>query len=264
MTKASEVEIVKPTVPAVVPKLKSGDDAETAAHLTQLFDDAHNGMRKIIALGLFAWEIKETQLKHGQFGAWLAANCPKLATIDSVTGNPKTSRALCGYMDLTKSVLENTGFKTVGKYLATVAKFANDANLGHGKFLLIEEKKVPAELKETREKICSLVDGKTQRALFTEFKQADEEEDGLKVKRGQNKGSKGLTKEMRERAKQREEEQRIFELNEEAKDTRKWLLENADAKNLGLINFKTLLSLRDAAETLVTFVNRLEESRKQN
>lgn len=252
-----------PSTLAIVPNLKSGNDAESAAHLIKLYDDAQNGMRRIIALGLFAWELKETQLKHGQLGAWLAAHCPTLATSDSVTGKPRASRALSGYMDLTRNVLESVGFKTIGKYLGTIGKCASNAHLGQGQFLLIEDKKVPDELKPTRDKIFEIVDGKTQKQLFTEFKQAEEDDDGnARPKRGQLKGSKGLTKEQRERAAARAEEQRIEEIQEQATETTGWLLENADAKNLGLIDEKILRKLRDAAETVAGFINRLEDSRK--
>lgn len=262
-------EIPNPKTPApnlkvaIVPKLRSGNDAEAADQLTHLFDDAQNGMRKIIALGLFAWEIKQGQLKHGQFGAWLAAHCPKLATVDSGSGKPKTSRALNGYMDLTKNVLESAGFPTIQKYLGTAGKSANDADLGHGQYLLIADSKVPEKLKSVREKIFEIVDGKTQKQLFVEFKQAEEDESGsAKPKRGQLKGSKGLTKEMRERAAQREEAARIAELEEQTKETTDFLLENSDAKNFGAIDPKTLAKLAEAMETAQGFIKRLEDSRK--
>ena len=248
---------------AIVPKLRSGNDAEVAEQLTHLFDEAQNGMRKIVALGLFAWEVKQGRLKHGQFGPWLAAHCPKLATVDSATGKPKTSRALNGYMGLTKNVLESAGFATIQKYLGTAGKSANDADLGHGQFLLIEDTKVPEKLKAVREKIFEIVDGKTQKQLFVEFKQAEEDEsDNPKPKRGQLKGSKGLTKEMRERAAQREEAARITELEVETGDVTKFLLENSDVKNFGAIDPKVLAKLAEAMETAQGFIKRLEDSRK--
>jgi hypothetical protein len=248
---------------AIVPKLKSGDDAAIAAQLTEKFNQAQNGMRRIIALGLFAWEIKETQLKHGQWGHWLAAHAPDLCRPDSLTGKPKASGALTNYMDLTRGVLENVGFKTVGKYLGAAAKFPRDGNLSHGDFLLIEDKNVPADVKPIREKIFDLVDGKTQKQLFLEFKQAEEDETGAaKPHRGQLKGSKGLTKEMRERAAERQEAARIGELEEDTKATVKFLLENSDAKNFGVLDPKTLAKLSEALETAQAFIKRLAESRK--
>jgi hypothetical protein len=247
---------------AIIPKLRSGNDADAAEQLSSLFDDAHNGMRKIIAFGIFAWELKQGQLKHGQFGAWLAAHCPKLATAHSTTGKPMASRALNGYMDLTRNVLESAGY-TIQKYLGTAGKLAADANLSHGRFLLIEDKKVPENLKTVRDKIFEIVDGKSQKQLFVEFKQADEDEtDSAKPKRGRLKGSAGLTKEMRERAAEREEAARIAELEEQTKETTKFLLENSDAKNFGTLDSKVLAKLSDALETAQGFIKRLEDSRK--
>ena len=76
----TEVEVLKPVKVALNATLKGGNDALAAKQLNKLFTEAQNGMRRVIALGLFAWEIKEGQLKHGEFGAWLAEHCPKLAT----------------------------------------------------------------------------------------------------------------------------------------------------------------------------------------
>ncbi|HEV2329217.1 MAG TPA: hypothetical protein VGY56_10555 [Verrucomicrobiae bacterium] len=251
--------------PLKVPTLRSGNDAEAAEQLSHLFDGAHNGMRKIIALGVFAWELKVGQLKHGQFGAWLAAHCPNLSEIHSTTQKPVSSRALRGYMDLTKNVLESAGYATIGKFLGSAARLANDANLGHGQFLLTEAKNVPEKLMPIRDKIFEIVDGKTQKQLFVEFKQANEDDDGSgdrHKKRGRLKGSTGLTKEMREKAAQRQEEARIAELEETTKETAKFLLENADAKNFGAIDPKILAKLCEAMETAQGFAKRLETSRK--
>ncbi len=252
------VEVVKPAkLPAA--NLKSGNDAAAAKQLNKLFTEAQNGMRRVVALGLFAWEIKEGQLKHGEFGAWLAEHCPKLATIDTVTQKAKPSRALQGYMELTKNVLESCGCPTIEKYLATIAKCANDAHLKPGQFLLIADKKVPETLAPMREKIFELVDGKTQRSLFLEFKQC--EEDSETPKRGRLKGSTGLTKEQRELAAQRAEEERLAELEEQTKETTAWLLQNADAKNLGMIDSKALEKLQAAAQTASGFITRLLDAR---
>jgi hypothetical protein len=256
------VEVVKPAKPLVVPKLKSGDDAAVAKELVSRYAEAQTGMRRIIALGLFAWEIKETQLKHGEWGPWLAANTPELSRNDAGTGRPKASAALTNYMSLTRGVLEKSGLPTINKYLATIAKFPRDGNLNHGQFLLIADKKVPDVIKPLRDKICALVDGKTQNQLFLEFKQADDDDEGARAKRGRLKGSSGLTKEQRERAAQRAEEQRIVELEEDTRETTGFLLENSDAKNFGAINEKILLKLDAAMETARGYIKQLLQSRK--
>ena len=245
--KTVAVEVVKPAKLRAA-NLKSGNDAAAAKQLNKLFTEAQNGMRRMVALGLFAWEIKEGQLKHGEFGTWLAEHCPKLATIDTVTGKAKPSRALQGYMELTKNVLESCGCATIEKYLATVAKCANDAHLKPGQFLLLADKKVPESLQPMREKICDLVDGKTQRSLFLEFKQADE--DGAKPKRGRLKGSSGLTKEQRANAAQLAEQERITEKKLRAEEIATWLIEMADDKGLGeILGTPELAALDKAMET---------------
>jgi len=129
--------------------------------------------------------------------------------------------------------------------------------------LALPLKKVPAELLAVREKIDAEIAGKSYRQLFLELKQVDKE-DPTKPKRGRLPGSSGLTKEMRELAAQREEEERLAELEEQTKGTIKWLMENADAKNLGMMDSKLLVKLQDAAQTTSGFITRLLESRKGN
>lgn len=258
---SSELEVLPPVKCALNAHLKGGDDVATAKQLTKLFADAQTGMRRVIALGLFAWQVKETQLKHGEFGTWLAQHCPKLATVDSVTGKARASRALSGYMELTKGVLEGVGFPTIGKYLTEAAKFSDVKALSHGGFLLLADKKVPEAVKPLRDKICQLVDGKTQRQLFLEFKQADDDEDA-KPKRGRLKGSTGLTKEQREKAAARAEQERLNELEEEIVESNDWELEIADAKSLGAMDDKLLKKFIEARETSLGFAKRTLEARK--
>jgi len=245
---AVDLEVLPPVKLAPVANLSGGDDKAEAKKLNKLFTDAQNGLRKIIALGLLAWEIKESKLKHGEFGNWLATHCPKLATLDSVTGKPRASRALSGYMELTKSVLENVGCPTIEKYLETIAKCANDAHLGGGKFLLIADKKVPESLKAVHDKICELVDGKTQKALFSEFKQCDD--DTGKPKIGRVKGQGGATKEQRANAAELEAQEIINERKLKAQEIAEWLLLMSDDQGLGEIaGTPELAQLDKAMET---------------
>jgi len=171
------------TTLAVVPTL--GDDKALAAELLKRFSDAQLGMRKITVLGLLAWEIKE-KLKHGQFGTWLQAYAPKLCRLDSKTNHPKPSNSLTTYMTVTSGVLKATGY-TVAKYLDFVSNSLHEGICHGGKYLLLPDKKLPKEVRAIKEQICALVDGKTQRQLFLEFKQ---EEDG-KPKVGRLKGQGG-------------------------------------------------------------------------
>ena len=260
MKKALEVEVLKPVKLAFNANLKGGGDAVAAKQMNKLFTEAQTGMRRIVALGLFAWELKETRLKHGEFGTWLAAHCPKLATVDPVTGKGVASRALRGYMDLTKGVLESVGFDTVEKYLAAASGFSTAMN--GGKFLLCPDKKVPDDVKPLREKIFELVDGKTQRALFLEFKQAKEDEEGnAKPKRGRMKGQGGVSAEQRAAAAEREEQARLEELAEQITESNEFELQIADATGLGKMDSRLLEKFITARETSVAYARRVLESR---
>lgn len=255
--KPVKLEIVK------APKLKTGGDEAVAKQLGKLFADAQNGMRRIVALGLFAWEIKETQLKHGEWGPWLAAHQPKLSTIDSVTGKPKPSRALSGYLDLTKCVLESVGFPTIQKYLSHISNSQTMRICHGGKFLLLPDKKIPDEVKPLREKIFALVDGKTQRSLFMEFKQAEEDEAGeLKKKHGRLKKQGGASAEQRAAAAERAERERIEDIESASDDFIAFATENADDKHLGMISDKLFGKVADAAELLTTYCKRVQQMRK--
>ncbi len=149
-----------------------------ARTLVELYDGAQNGMRRVIALGLFAHEVK-SRLKHGQFGSWLKEHAPKLSR--EVDGRPLASCSLAAYMQLTSGVLESAGFK-LGEYLQMAKIQTLDLSHG-GEILLLDEGQVPEGCREFREKICSVVDGKTQRQLFLEFKTADDDEEAVKVKK---------------------------------------------------------------------------------
>lgn len=240
----AEMEVLPPVKAAKVPQIEGGGDKAVAKQLNKLYADAQNGMRKIIALGLFAWEVKEQQLKHGEFGAWLAEHCPRLATTHSATGKPMASRALNGYMELTLSVLDAAGIPTIKGYLETVAKSANDADLKPGSFLLIADKKVPENIKGVREKIFEIVDGKTQRQLFTEFKQADDE--GNK-QTGRTKGSAGNPRHQRVDAAERELQERVTAKKLKALEIAEWLVEMSDDKGLGEISGSEELGQLDKA-----------------
>lgn len=223
----------KPATLAVakVPTLKAGDDAATAKQLEKLFTEAQSGMRRIVAVGLFAWEIKETQLKHGEFGPWLEAHAPKLCRPDAKTGRAKPSAALSNFMGLTKGVLENVGFKTIGGYLKHISNSHGMGICHGGKFLLLPEKKVTGEARPLREKIFTLIDGKTQRQLFLEFKQS--EDDAETPKRGRLKGQGGASAKQRLDAKERERLERLETCEADSLSFISYAEENADDLHLG-------------------------------
>jgi len=155
---------------------QSAPGAKEAKTLGELFDDAQQGMRRVVALGLFAHEIK-SRLKHGQFGPWLKDHAPRFSR--EVNGRPAASCQLLAYMELASGVLESCGFKL--KEFTDLANCGSSAISHGGEILTLPDNKVPEEARPMREKICALIDGKTQRQLFAEFKTAEDDGDDLKV-----------------------------------------------------------------------------------
>ena len=126
--------------------------------LKQLVHEAQQGLRKVVAVGLHCYLIK-SKLKKGAFKPWLAENCPELSY-----------RSLAAYMQLTGNVLEFVGF-TINDFLQKCSAL----HFSHpGEILLLPDGSIPKEANPLREKICTLLDGKSYRQLFLEFKGADE------------------------------------------------------------------------------------------
>lgn len=130
--------------------------ATEAARLQELYDAAQNGMRRVIALGLYCFEIK-SKLKHGEFYPWLAEHLPDVS-----------ARTIRAYTQLTRDTLEAAGFQI---------RSALRISLG-GEILTLPTDEVTGESAALRDKICAIVDGKTQRQLMLEFKTVNEDEDG--------------------------------------------------------------------------------------
>ena len=91
-------------LPQLAPKPLAESHHRQAAHaLVTLYHDAHDGIRRVVALGLFCLEVK-TRLPHGQFRDWLQQwvspidSRIKLASLDA-------------YMGITKNVLTECGFQ---------------------------------------------------------------------------------------------------------------------------------------------------------
>ncbi len=228
-----------------IPTLKVGTDAAAAKYLTEAYGEAQNGLRKVIAVGLCCFSIKK-QLPHGQFQNWLEANCPGLSY-----------RSLAAYMQLTKNVLEKCGFRTLGAYF----KSAEPLHFSHGgEILLLPDAGFPEAGKPIREKICAVIDGKTQSQLFLEFKQVDE--DGEKPKRGRLKGQGGATREQRAAAKDAEDRAEIEAMELDAEDFCKWIDKVCDQNHLPLINASAWAKLFDRQKLLGDFMRGIERSRK--
>jgi hypothetical protein len=157
-------------------------------------------------------------------------------------------------MELTRNVLESVGF-TVEKYLAHISNSQTLRICHGGKYLLLPDKKLPEDVRPLKEKICALVDGKTQRQLFLEFKQAEDDGNGNPTpKRGRLKGQGGATVEQREAAQQAEEAARLEALELKATEVVEWLIEVTDDQHLGLISTLTREHLLAACETAASYL----------
>ena len=248
--------LIKPTKTRT-PSLSNGHDAATAKELLKRYTDAQTGMRRVVAFGLLAWEVKETKLKHGEWGPWLAAHAPALCRTDAATGKPKSSHALDTYMSLTKGVLESLGF-TVSKYLNHISNSPEGGICHNGKYLLLADKTLPAEARALKARICELVDGKTQRQLFLDFKQAEDDgSGGLRAKHGRLKGQGGASKEQREAAQQAATSAEHEAIRTRAANTAEWLLEVADDAHLGVaLDTAEKTTLLEALDTAAGYLRR--------
>lgn len=146
-------------------------DDQAAARLIALHAEANAGLRKVIALGLFLFDLQENHLKHGQFQTWCKAHVPTLSY-----------RGLASYMQLTKSVLEDCGYQV--RQSLPLAQ--------GGQLLLCAPDELAGDAAALRAKICAVIDGKSARQLMLEFKSVEEDGDGLRVKRGRRIGEGGL------------------------------------------------------------------------
>jgi hypothetical protein len=226
-----------------VPKLKTGNDKEVAAQLKTLVSEAQIGLRRVVALGLFCFDIK-SQLPHGQFQPWLKEHCEDLSL-----------RSLKAYMQLTAGVLKKCGTSVKG----FLAKGQSLPFSHSGEILLLPDNKVPDAAKPLRDKICSLIDGKSQSQLFFEFKQADE--DSAKPKRGRLKGQGGASKEQRLAAQMADEKARIAKDELDAKNFCKWIDQVAELTRLPKISDKVWQTLFERQQLLGDFMKRVNESR---
>lgn len=149
----------KPAKAALVtkaPALKSGRDSKAVAkQLDALITDAESGLRRIVTAGLFIVEITQ-DLPHGQFGPWMATHLPQ-----------RSRETVFRWKALALNVMEACGAK--------VAQCHFSAPLH--KVMSLPAAKVPKDAQEVRAKMDELIQGKTYRQLFFEFKQAEEQTD---------------------------------------------------------------------------------------
>lgn len=203
-----------------IPALKHGDQAEVAAKFLALFNDAQAVMPRVLAFGVYAHNHKLTELKHGQFLPWLRAICPADRPPESFI------RCVQSHLRLTESVLKAAGIK-----------IRNAFRICHGgELFLLPAADVPAASQPVREKVFDIIDGKSARQLFLEFKQADDDEENPKPKRGRLKGQGGASAAQRAAHQSKIETKELLEIVTAAENTRDWLDEVTDEQRLGRIH----------------------------
>jgi hypothetical protein len=246
-----------------VPKLSTGDDVAAAQHLLRLYNESQIELRRAVALGLAAWEIKEMRLKHGEWGRWLGAHAPGLCWRDSVSGRPGAGSQLTSHMELTRYVLISVGFPTIDDYLREVLKFPASGICSEGKFLLLRESEVPADILPLRQKICALVNGSARRQLSHRRKPTEGSPNGGFQDTIQNlKKWRVRTTEQRDLLAGLAEEQRLLEFEYEIEFFSGWLSESMSVGNLGMMTSSTIGKLCEATERAASLGRRILETRK--
>ena len=235
-----------------IPTLKTGNDAEVAARFVELFKDAQTGLRRVVAFGLYAWHVKLNCLRHSQFLPWTEG-------IGQQHGI--SYRSVNSHMNLTKSVLGACGVKSLKPFMANwQSQICSALHISRcGDLLLLPIAEIPKQFQPLREKICSLIDGKSARQLFFEFKQADE--DG-EVKHGRNKGCKGTSKAQRDAAKAAEEAGRRKALAHDSKAFRLWIDKYCDATGFGTLPDAEAAALEESCRLAAGFLHSLNTARK--
>lgn len=260
MSKKIEITDVTPAS-ANAPQLLQGNDALAAAELKRLYTDAQDGIKRVIAVGLFAWQLKLEKLKRGQFGIWLHLNAPELCR-ESQNGF-RASSSLTSYMGLTKNLLESAGW-TLEKFFAAASK---SQQLKASPIFLLSDPSsldLPENVQALRGKIETIIEGKSARQLMLDFKQTEEDADGnLKVKRGRRKGQGGASAKQRAEAKAREEAKTVMGMESNALLFGAWIDEVCDLKHLPLISDAAWTELAEKAEALVAFMRQVNQARKE-
>jgi hypothetical protein len=148
--------ITPTTAPSTAVSLDAQSQSD-ATRLRHLHRQATEGLRRVIALGLFCFDLK-ARIAHGQFAKWVQDACPDIS-----------HRSLQSYMHLTAVVLEKCGVK-----VTDLQALASKHSLPHSGDFLLEGPDSTCgigELVEIRDSIIDVVSGKTAKQLFFEFRE---------------------------------------------------------------------------------------------
>lgn len=211
MNMDTKTALVKPV------SLKIADDVQVASHLRELLEDADDGFRRVVKVGLYI-EWIAANLPHRQLMPWIAQHCPEV-----------TVRTITNWRSLAKNLMEWAGLK--------LERLSNLPIAGD-QILALPPAELPKPLQKAREKMdeaLGAAHGAKQLFLFLGFKQGeiDPSTGYPRAKRGRLKGQGGATKEQRARAAAHSEEERLTALKLDMEDFTRWIRENGDDKGVG-------------------------------
>lgn len=142
------------------PRLRDGNDVMAAERLRELVAGARDGVRRIIAAGLYVEKLAR-ELPHGQLSRWLEAYCPEV-----------TSRSVRGWRALAMDIL-----KAIGADWKQCFHFEVPLELA----LLNPSLDVPETVKDTARKIDVLISNKSARELKFQLRASEPMDGGDKI-----------------------------------------------------------------------------------
>lgn len=226
-----------------------GWHAQIAAELTREFAEANelseSVRRRRLRLGFMFIFAKEQgkadgSIPHGQFGAWLEANCPAIPR--STAGDYITeANSACDLLHWRKS---------------EVRIFAPH------RLLLARDEELAGADKTRKARLLELTGPQSGIRAVTEYKQAQLRDDATVGRRGAVKGSPGLTREMRLAARALVEKKRQELVKKDLVRITAWLRRHADARALVGVEDGAIEAAGAAARTFADFVQRLQEARR--
>ncbi len=228
----------------ITPSLRVVPDVVAADRLRELIKDADDGMRRILKCGLYI-EWMAAVLPNGQLLKWIELHCPDVGL-----------STVYRWRSLAKNVCEWAGFE-----------FSQWENLPFSgdKLLELPSTQLPHAVQAAREKMDLLLDSaKTPKQLFLDlgFKSGDLDEHGYpRKKAGRTKGCKGTTKEQRQAAREREEQERIEEIEITAGEFCKWMEKVGGPKGVGLIGNGPFKKLRSTVDWFGGVLDQLHDQR---
>lgn len=217
-------------------KLPPAWHAVVAAELNKDFveiDALEMSARKRRAyLGLKFHYVKERgkaddSIPFGTFEDWMAKHCSSIP-----------DRTYRRYMNEAKSVCERMGWQ-----IGQIGRF----EIPPHKLLELPASQVPAKEQKAQQLLLDLVEARGKFQPVTEYKQLDRDGNTL---RGQTKGSKGCTKEMRLKAKYANDQEMLVA-------TKSWMDETADQlmQNVGVSRAARVDEIAGGAATLRKFTD---------